>query len=135
MMRRIAVLVLVVAGLAVPALGAEAEKAVKPSKSEPGTSVEMTAIISPMLDADGKLAGYAYVTTTIVASSPDTAVAIRNKFPFIQDAFVRDVNARTIALPHDPTQVDKPALVTRFLADARQIMGANRVVSLEITQI
>jgi hypothetical protein len=124
--------ILALAGLlAVPALAAE--KPAKPKENAPGTSVEMPAIISPMNDADGRLAGYAYVTCTIIASSPDVAVAIRSKTPFIQDLFVRDVNATSIALPDDPTQVDKAAVAGRFLADARKIMGAGKVVSLSVT--
>ncbi|HEY4125321.1 MAG TPA: hypothetical protein VGM36_11955 [Rhizomicrobium sp.] len=121
--------------LAVPALAAEAEKPAKPSDNAPGTSVEMPAIISPINDADGRLAGYAYITCTIVASSPDVAVAIRSKTPFIQDAFVRDVNGLSIALASDPTQVDKDAVAGRFLVDARKVMGGKKVVSLAVTQV
>jgi hypothetical protein len=131
MWTRIATLAL--AGLlAVPAL---AEEPAKTEKSAPGTSVEMPAIISPMDDEDGKLAGYAYVTCTIIASSPDVAVSIRSKTPFIQDAFVRDVNSKSVALASDPTQVDKAGVAVRFLADARKIMGAKKVVSLSVTQV
>lgn len=134
MWKRIAILAL--AGLlAVSAQAAEGEKPAKPGENAPGTSVEMPAIISPMNDADGKLAGYAYITCTIIASSPDVAVAIRSKTPFIQDAFVRDVNSRSIALAADPGQVDKDAVAGRFLADARKVMGGKKVVSLAITQI
>jgi hypothetical protein len=95
----------------------------------------MPAIISPMVDTDGRLAGYAYITSTIIAKSPDVAVAIRAKTPFIQDAFVREVNDKPVALASDPTQVDKPGVAARFLADARKIMGANKVVSLAITAV
>jgi hypothetical protein len=131
MWTRIAILAL--AGLlTVPAL---AEEPSKPANNAPGTSVEMPAIISPMNDADGKLAGYAYITCTIIASSPDVAVAIRSKTPFIQDAFVRDVNARSVALASDPGQLDKTGVAERFLADARKIMGARKVVSLAITKV
>lgn len=130
------VAILALAGLlAVPAWGSEAEKPAKPGNNAPGTSVEMPPIISPMNDADGRLAGYAYITCTIIASSPDVAVAIRSKTPFIQDAFVRDVNGRSIALATDPAQVDKNAVAARFLADARKIMGGKKVVSLAVTQI
>lgn len=121
--------------LAVPALAEEGEKPVKAGKNAPGTSVEMPVIISPMDDEDGKLAGYAYITCTIIASSPEVAVNIRSKTPFIQDAFVRDVNGKPIALASDLTQVDKAGVTTRFLADARKIMGDKKVVSLSITQI
>jgi len=121
--------------LAMPAWAEEGEKPAKADKNAPGTSVEMPAIISPMDDADGKLAGYAYITCTIIASSPDVAVSIRSKTPFIQDAFVRDVNSKSVALASDPGQVDKAGVSARFLVDARKIMGEKKVVSLSVTQV
>jgi hypothetical protein len=128
MRNRIAILAL--AGLlAGPAMAAT------PNKNAPGTSVEMPAIIAPMDNADGRLAGYAYITCTIIASSPDVAVAIRSKTPFIQDLFVRDANGSSVALPTDPAQLDKKAVADRFLADARKIMGPGKVVSLAVTQV
>lgn len=134
MWRSIAILAL--AGLlATPAWAAEGEKPAKAEKRAPGTSVEMPAIISPMDDEDGKLAGYAYITCTLIASSPDVAVSIRSKTPFIQDAFVRDVNHKSVALASDLSQVDKDGVAARFLADARKIMGEKKVVSLTITQV
>lgn len=137
MIRRLSILALA-ALLAAPALAEEGEKAPAKDakeKNAPGTSVEMPPIISPMDDADGKLAGYAYITCTIIAKSPDVAVAIRAKTPFIQDAFVHDVNAKPVALATDITQVDNPGVSARFLADARKIMGAGKVVSLSITNV
>ncbi|HVZ70463.1 MAG TPA: hypothetical protein VG891_13460 [Rhizomicrobium sp.] len=127
-----------IALLAVPALAAEGEKqAAKDTheKNAPGTSVEMPSIISPMNDTDGRLAGYAYITCTIIAKTPDVAVAIRAKTPFIQDAFVRDVNKKPVALASDITQVDRPGVAQRFLADARKVMGSGKVVSLSITAV
>lgn len=134
MWTRIAILAL--AGLlAMPALAEEGEKPAKAENNAPGTSVEMPAIISPMDDEDGRLAGYAYITCTIIASSPDVAVSIRSNTPFIQDAFVRDVNSKSVALASDLTQVDKTGVAARFLADARKVMGGKKVVSLSITQV
>jgi hypothetical protein len=134
MCTRIAILAL--AGLlAMPAWAGEGEKPAKAEKNAPGTSVEMPAIISPMDDEDGRLAGYAYITCTIIASSPDVAVNIRSNTPFIQDAFVRDVNSKSVALASDLTQVDKTGVAARFLADARKVMGGKKVVSLSITQV
>lgn len=123
------------AGPTFAAEGGKAEKAEKPARNAPGTSVEMPAIISPMNDADGRLAGYAYITCTIIAKSPDVAVAIRAKSPFIQDAFVRDVNTAPVVQASDLTRIDKEAVARRFLADARKVMGEGKVVSVAVTQV
>ncbi|HTO41438.1 MAG TPA: hypothetical protein VL026_10725 [Rhizomicrobium sp.] len=132
MMMRFAILAL--AGLlSFPAVAEEGANL--SSKNAPGTRVEMPPIISPMQDARGRLSGYAYISATIIATSPNVAVAIRAKTPFIQDAFVRNVNARSVGLGTDPAQIDKAGVETRFLAEARTIAGARAVKSVIITQV
>ncbi|HEY1708386.1 MAG TPA: hypothetical protein VGG10_08965 [Rhizomicrobium sp.] len=121
-----------ICSLAGPALAAEDAKS--DPKHVPGTSVDMPFLIAPIVQ-DGKLLGYAYVSSTVTASSRTAAVAIREKTPFLQDAFIRDVNAATISTAADPMKVDQPALVARLLADAKRIAGSANVVTLNITQI
>lgn len=101
---------------------------------EPGTSVEMPYVIAP-ITIDDKLTAYAYISTKIVATSPSAAIDIRMKTPFIQDAFVRDVNALPVGASLDATKVDSPALAARLLKDTRRIMGQGKVASIAITQI
>lgn len=121
-------------GLVLPAAlrAAEAPRNVKPA--EPGTHVEMPFLIAPM-GADGKLNGYAYISSKLVASSPSASVEIREKLAFIQDAFVRDVNAAPIAKLSDPDSVDTNLLAPRLVADARRIVGGAKVVAITFTQI
>ena len=92
-------------------------------------------IVEGATDQDGKLVGYAYISSKIVAASLNAAVSVREKTPFLQDAFVRDVNAAPITKADDPLTVDRPALAARLLADAKRIAGSNRAVSFVITQI
>jgi hypothetical protein len=125
---RIALIVLLAALAAAPATAGEAKA------PEPGTSVEMPYLIAPVI-VDEKLVAYAYVSSKIVASSPQTAIEIRLKTPFIQDAFVRDVNATPIGKASDPATVDTAALVVRLLADARRITGASNVADLKLIQV
>lgn len=96
---------------------------------DPGTNVEMPFLIAPMTK-DGKLLGYAYISTHLVASGSSAVLAIRDKMAFIQDAFVRDVNAAPVSLASDPTQVDANLLATRLLADAKRIVGSAKVVRI-----
>jgi hypothetical protein len=125
---RIALMVLLAALAATPATAGETKA------PEPGTSVEMPYLIAPVI-VDEKLVAYAYVSSKIVASSPQTAIEIRLKTPFIQDAFVRDVNATPIGKASDPATVDTAALVARLLADARRIAGAGNVADLKLIQV
>jgi len=125
-------LAIALAAMLVPLAARSAGKP-KP-KEEPGTHVEMPFLIAPMSE-DGKLQGYAYISSKLVSSSPGASVEIREKLAFIQDAFVRDVNAAPIGQADDAKAVDTAILGTRLLADARRIVGAAKVVSIEFTQV
>ena len=110
-----------------------AEEAKKPDTA-PGASVEMPYLIAPLSSGETLLA-YAYVSCKIVGSSPAAALQIREKVPFIQDAFVRDVNASTIGKPDDPMAVDNGTLQLRMLAVAKKVMGPGKVVDLKLMQV
>ena len=96
---------------------------------DPGTNVEMPFLIAPMAK-DGKLIGYAYINSRLVASSQAAALDIRDKIAFIQDAFVRDVNAAPVSKASDSTAVDTQLLGNRMVADAHRIVGASKVVRI-----
>jgi len=105
------------------------------TKDEPGTHVEMPFLIAPMSDADGKLLGYTYISPKLTTATPAASVEVRDKLAFIQDAFVRDVNAASISLPEDPAKVDVKLLAGRLAADARRIVGKTKVVAVTFKQL
>jgi len=123
-MRKLAVLLLVVS---LPAFAGE-------KQDEPGTHVEMPFLIAPM-SVDGRLEGYAYISSKLTTSSPAASVEVREKLAFIQDAFVRDVNASPIGKDNAPTEVDTKRLAARLVADARRIVGSAKVVDIAFTEI
>jgi hypothetical protein len=100
----------------------------------PGTTVEMPYVIAPIV-VDEKLVAYAYISPKIIATSPSAAIDIREKTPFLQDAFVRDINAAPVGTGADPAKVDSEALVARLLKDTRRIVGSGKVASVGIVQI
>ena len=55
--------------------------------------------------------------------------------PFIQDAFVRDVNVSSIGKPDDPLAVDKAILEPRLLALTKKVMGPGKVTDLKLIQV
>jgi len=121
-------LALILLGLCTPAVAAEKAGA-------PGTNVDMPFLMAPMTGADGKLSGYAYISTRLAATSDVNALAVRDKIAFIQDAFVRDINTVSVAKPDDPTTVDGPALQARLVADASRVMGAGKVAAITIVSV
>jgi hypothetical protein len=134
-------LCLLLSGLlaATPVLAAQDKKAdgekTAARKGAPGNNVEMPFLMAPMNDADGKLSGYAYISSLLVAAGPTAALAVRDKLAFLQDAFVRDVNAASVAPPADPARIDIPAVQTRLLADAKRIMGAAKVTAVLVCTV
>ena len=144
-MKKTAILALLTA-LAVSVLAASAaeekKQTAKPEagagdtkKGEPGTNVDMPYLMAPMTNADGKLSGYAYLSTRLTASTESNALVVRVKLPFIQDAMVRDVNAAAIATPDDVEKVDIAATERRLLADASKVMGAGKVKLITICTV
>ena len=101
---------------------------------EPGTSVEMPYLIAPVV-VNGELTANAYISSKVIAHSPAATIVVRDKLPFIQDAYVRDVNGEPIGKTSDPETVDQQALVARLLADAKRVAGPNFVDSVEIIRI
>ena len=142
-MRKVPILVLLVVALTLPAFAAEekAEGAKKEGKEgeakkgKPGTNVDMPFLMAPMTNADGKLTGYAYISTRLTASTESFALTVRDKLPFIQDMMVRDVNGTAVTTAEDPQSVDVPKLESRLLADARKVIGADKVKLITVCTV
>jgi hypothetical protein len=125
--------------LAAPVLAAPAPASSDKSPSDktgaPGANVEMPFLMAPLTGSDGKLSGYAYISTRLTATSGAGALDVRDKIAFIQDAFVRDVNGAGVGKPTDPGTVDNSALEARLLVDAKRVMGPGKVASIAIVQL
>jgi hypothetical protein len=91
--------------------------------------------MAPLTDADGKLTGYAYISSRMTATSDAYALTVREKLPFLLDAFVRDVNGAGVATESDPEQVDVPGVEARLLADARKVVGAAKVKTITVCTV
>jgi hypothetical protein len=129
MRRFLAILCLAV----LPLTAFAAEEGAKGGK--PGTNVPMDYLMAPLTNAAGKLIGYAYVTSRLTAASETFVVPVRDKLPFIQDAFVRDVNAKGIATADDPQKVDVAALEARLMADAVKVMGPGKIKMITVCTV
>jgi hypothetical protein len=139
-MRKTAILISLAGGalalsLFAPVAAEEKKEAGEAKKGPPGTNVDMPYLMAPMTGADGKLSGYAYMSTRLTASNEANALVARDKLPFIQDAMVRDVNNAGIASADDLEKVDVPAMEKRLLADASKVMGAGRVKQITICTV
>lgn len=123
-MRHVLAAVLTLVVLTVPGFAAAPDQ-----RPEPGSTVEMPFLVAPM-SQDGKLLGYAYISSKLICASPSACIDVREKLAFIQDANVRDVNAHSIAQANDPTAVDRDLLNARLTANAKRLVGDNKVVNM-----
>lgn len=136
-MKRAAILVLAIL-VTLPALAAEEKKEGAPEGAKggkAGTNVDMPFLMAPLTDEDGKLTGYAYISSRLTAASEATTLVVREKIPFIQDAMVRDVNGADVTTAEDREQVDIPKLEARLMGDARKVLGAGKVKQITICTV
>jgi len=106
----------------------------EPPEHVPGTTVDMPYLIAPVV-VDGTLVANAYVSSKIVATSAAATIVVRDRLPFIQDAFVRDVNASPIGKASDPKTVDTAALAKRLQDDATRVAGKSFVESVQVIRV
>lgn len=138
-MRKIALLAFL--AMTAPALAAEhgapASKAEGDAKKggKPGTNVDMPLLMAPLTNQEGKLSGYAYISSRLTASSEGAVTDVREKLPFIQDAMVRDINNTGVATADDHEKVDIAGVESRLLANARKVMGGNKVKQITICTV
>jgi hypothetical protein len=128
-------MILVLLTLALPAFAAEEKKEGAVKKGKPGTNVDMPYLMAPLTNAEGKLAGYAYLSSRLTALSDTDALAVREKLAFIQDVMVRDVNSTSIATSDDPEKVDIAGLERRLLSDTTKVMGAGKVKLITVCTV
>jgi len=115
--------------------GGEGKKEGGAEKGKPGTNVDMPFLMAPLTNTDGKLTGYAYISSRLTATSEGGGTDVRAKLPFIQDYMVRDVNAVGITTADDPEKVDIAATEKRLLTAATKVMGPGKVKLITICTV
>jgi hypothetical protein len=117
--------------LAAPAFSAEDA----PKGGRPGTNVDLEFLMAPLTGANGKLLGYAYINPRITVVSEGFVTPVREKAAFLQDAFVREINSRGVAVADNPQKVDIAGVEARLLANANRIMGPGKVKMISICTV
>ena len=116
-------------------LGPGAIAAETPAAKDNGiVDVEMPAIFAPIIVSQ-RLEGYAYITVALTPAAPDRVYLIREKVPFLRDAFLRELNKSTIVKAEDAKAVDEGAVKARLLARMNQILPAGTVSDLKLEQV
>ena len=112
----------------------EGEKKEGEKKDAGPSDVDMPPLLAPM-GSGHRLESYAYISIQLTPSTQDKILVIREKVPFIQDAFLREVNKTPVADGTDPKKVDQEALKKRLLARLNQILPKDTVSGIKFEQI
>lgn len=96
--------------------------------------IELPPILAP-ITVENRLFGYAYITVALAPAGRDKVLAIREKMPFLQDAFLRELNKSTIVKGADPKNVDTDAVKARLTARMNQVLAVGTVSELKVQQI
>jgi len=123
-----------VLGAAMMAFPVERAVGAEPAKDQPVTDVELPAFLAPMLNGN-RLEMYAYITIALTPVNREKMLAIREKMPFLRDAFLREVNKASIVKADDLKTVDTVALKTRLLLRVDQIFPKGTVSDLKFQRI
>ena len=114
-----------------PAIGHAATAA---TADQGPVDVELPPILAPMV-VQNRLEGYAYITVALAPNGRDKVNAIREKVPFLQDAFLREVNKTSVVKAEDPKAVDAAGVKSRLTARMNQILPQGTVTELKLQQI
>lgn len=96
--------------------------------------VTMPTILAPMV-VNSQLENYAYITIVLKPAAPAGVLTICEKVPFLQDAFLRELNGAPIVKADDPKSVDEAALKPRLIARVNQILPPGTVAELKFEPI
>ena len=130
--KRAGVLALAWVALGVPQ--ALAAAAVGDTSNLGPVDVTLPTILAPMI-VDSRLENYAYITIVLKPATPAGILMIREKVPFLQDAFLRELNGATIVKADDPKAVDETALKARLVARVNQVLPAGTIAELKFQPI
>ncbi len=119
---------------ALVALASPGEAAESAAKAQDLVDVEVPAIFAPMV-VQQRLESYAYITVLLTPAGADKTLIIREKMPYLRDAFLRELNKGTIIKSDDPKAVDTAAVKTRLLARLNQILAPGTVSELKLEPI
>ena len=103
-------------------------------KDQAVTNVELPAFLAPMLKGN-RLEQYAYITVALTPANRERMLAIREKMPFLRDAFLREVNKANIVKADDSNSVDTVALKARLLLRVNEILPKGSVSDLKFQSI
>ena len=95
--------------------------------------VDLPMLVVPVGEG-GKLHRYAYVALQLEVLGADVW-QVREKIPFIQDAFIREVFSASVARADNPEEIDEDSLKARLKERATGVLQDDTVKRIIIKQV
>lgn len=100
---------------------------------ESASRIDMPPLVAPLI-VGGRLKGYVYITLSIQAGAVSDVWAIRNRTPFVQDAFIREVYLTPLA-GAAIADIDTKALADRLAARARAAVPGTPIKDVKVSAL
>ncbi len=89
----------------------------------------------PLINDQGRVLGYMWVDFVFEVNGPQNQSYVAARVPEIRDALLRDLNTRQTTRTDRPGALDIDLVAKRLDVIARQILGAERLLNVRITNV
>lgn len=127
MRRRLIALAIAAALAAWPALAAESSKGPVDDHA-----VTLSPVALPVIDDDGVVVNYVFVTAKVMLNPRADEFALRDKEPFFRDALVKAAYRTPFVIANDPNRLDEAKLKATLFRAASAIAGPGNIVGVVV---
>ena len=104
------------------------------AKADAERYIEADNVITPVL-RNGKLANYLFVSVRVDLPDQGDIWRLRSRSHFLRDALLRATHRAALADAADDRKLNQAVALAAFRAAAVEVLGANGVKSVSITQV
>jgi hypothetical protein len=118
----------------VAAPAAHAAGKAESAKADAERYIEADNVITPVL-RNGRLANYLFVSVRVDLPDQGDIWRLRSRSHFLRDALLRATHRASLVDAADDRKLNQAAALAAFRAAAVEVLGANGVKSVSITQV
>lgn len=97
-------------------------------------TIQMPTLVTPVV-IDGDLHHYVFLSITLELTRDEHKNMMLEKIPYLQDAFLREVHAGTVAKDKDPTVLDEEGIRARLMRVSVTVVGPDVVKAITMRNV
>jgi hypothetical protein len=97
-------------------------------------TVSMPVLVTPIV-VNGELHHYVFLSVTLELTSDEHKNMMLEKIPYLQDAYLREVHAATVARDNDPAVVDEEGVKGRLMRVSATVVGEGVVKAITLRNV